>query len=79
MNETPAARAAASNSTTYDISLTYGAGTGKLGVTFSQGCASRLSETFSTGQFTPDAGGYALNSTYGSSSATIGGLTYAVN
>jgi hypothetical protein len=70
-----------SSSTTYDISLAFGSGTGKLAVTFSQGSASPLSETFSTGQFTPDAVGYALNSQYGdgSSTATIDGFTYAVN
>lgn len=70
-----------SSSTTYDISLAFGSGTGKLAVTFSQGSASPLSETFSTGQFTPNAVGYALNSQYGngSSTATIDGFTYAVN
>ena len=69
-----------SSSTTYDISLTFGSGTGKLGVTFSQGSASPLSETFSTGQFTPDAVGYALNNDSGDGgSATIDGFTYAVN
>jgi hypothetical protein len=70
-----------SSSTTYDISLTFGSGTGKLGVTFSQGSASPLSVSFSTGQFTPDAVGYALNNVYGngSSAATISGFTYSVN
>jgi hypothetical protein len=69
-----------SSSTTYDISLTFGSGTGKLGVTFSQGSARPLSETFSTGQFTPDAVGYASNNDSGDGgSATIDGFTYAVN
>jgi len=68
-----------SQSTTYDISLTFGSGTGKLGVTFSQGSASPLSETFSTGQFTPDAVGYALNSSGGNMSSTVDGFLYTVN
>ena len=70
-----------SSSTTYDISLTFGPDGGKMGVTFSQGSASPLSEAFSTGSFTPNAVGYALNSVYGngSSTATIDGFTYAVN
>ena len=67
------------SSTTYVISLTFGSGTGKLGVTFSQGSASPLSETFSTGQFTPDAVGYALNDPYDNNApATIAGFTYEV-
>jgi hypothetical protein len=68
-----------SQSTTYDISLTFGSGTGKLGVTFSQGSASPLSETFSTGQFTPDAVGYALNSSGGNMSSTVDGFLYTVS
>jgi hypothetical protein len=67
-----------SQSTVYDISLTFGSGTGKLGVTFSQGSASPLSETFSTGAFTPDAVGYALQ-TSGSESSTVDGFIYTVN
>ena len=76
----PPAPTRTAQSTTYDISLTFGSGTGKLGVTFSQGSASPLSETFSTGQFTPDAVGYALNGTYGNgtSAATIAGFAYVV-
>jgi hypothetical protein len=67
-------------STTYDISLTFGSGTGKLGVTFSQGSASPLSETFSTGQFTPNAVGYALNDPYSNNAAaTIAGFLYQVS
>jgi len=67
------------SSTTYVISLTFGSGSGKLGVTFSQGSASPLSETFSTGQFTPDAVGYALNNPYDNNApATIDGFTYEV-
>ncbi len=67
------------SSTTYVISLTFGSGTGKLGVTFSQGSASPLSETFSTGQFTPNAVGYALNDPYDNNApATIAGFTYEV-
>jgi hypothetical protein len=66
-------------STTYDISLTFGSGTGKLGVTFSEGSASPLSETFSTGQFTPDAVGYALNSAGGGLASTVDGFLYTVN
>jgi Protein kinase domain len=68
-----------SQSTTYDISLTFGSGTGKLGVTFSQGSASPLSETFSTGAFTPDSVGYALNTGGGNESSTIDGFVYTVN
>jgi eukaryotic-like serine/threonine-protein kinase len=66
-------------STTYDISLTFGSGTGKLGVTFSEGSASPLSETFSTGQFTPDAVGYALNGSSSGNSSTVDGFLYTVN
>jgi hypothetical protein len=67
------------SSTTYVISLTFGSGSGKLGVTFSQGSASPLSETFSTGQFTPNAVGYALNDPYDNNApATIAGFTYEV-
>ena len=70
-----------SSSTTYDISLTFGSDSGKLGVTFSQGSASPLSEAFSTGSFTPNAVGYALNTIYGNgnSTTTIDGFIYAVN
>jgi hypothetical protein len=69
-----------SSSTTYDISLTFGSGTGKFGVTFSQGSASPLSEAFSSGQFTPDAVGYAMN-TDGNNNGigTIAGFTYSVS
>jgi hypothetical protein len=49
-----------SSDTTYDISLTFTSGTAKLGVTFSQGSASPLTESFSTGQLTLNAVGYAL-------------------
>jgi hypothetical protein len=67
------------SNTTYVISLTFGSGTGKLGVTFSQGSASPLSETFSTGQFTPDAVGYAMDEVWQSNApATIAGFTYQV-
>jgi len=67
------------SSTTYVISLTFGSGSGKLGVTFSQGSASPLSEAFSTGQFTPNAVGYALNDPYDNNApATIAGFTYEV-
>ncbi len=65
--------------TTYVISLTFGSGTGKLTVNFSQGSASPLSETFSTGQFTPDAVGYALNNQSSGQTATLSGFTYAVS
>jgi tRNA A-37 threonylcarbamoyl transferase component Bud32 len=68
------------SSTTYVISLTFGSGTGKLGVTFSQGSASPLSETFSTGQFTPNAVGYATNNDYSDDApAAIAGFSYTVN
>jgi hypothetical protein len=68
------------SSTTYVISLTFGSGTGKLGATFSQGSASPLSEPFSTGQFTPDAVGYATNNAYSSNApAAIAGFSYTVN
>jgi hypothetical protein len=65
--------------TTYDISLTFGSGTGKMGVTFSQGSASPLSESFSTGDFTPNAVGYALNGGSTDNSSTVAGLLYNVN
>jgi Protein kinase domain len=70
-----------SSSTTYDISLTFGPDGGKMGVTFSQGSASPLSETFSTGPITPDAVGYALSNSDGNGdgTATIAGFTYQVN
>ena len=69
-----------SSDTTYDISLTFASGAGKLGVTFSQGSASPLTENFSTGSFTPNAVGYALNSnSSGYGAATIAGFTYSVN
>jgi hypothetical protein len=68
-----------SSSTTYDISLTFGSGTGKLGVTFSQGSASPLSETFSKGAFTPDAVGYALNTSGANYNSTVDGFIYTVN
>ena len=67
------------STTTYVISLTFGSGTGKLGVTFSQGSASPLSETFSTGSLTPNAVGYALNNSYSNNAAaTIAGFQYTV-
>jgi hypothetical protein len=67
------------SATTYDISLTFGPDGGKLGVTFTQGSASPLSEPFSTGQFTPDAVGYALNNVYSNDAGTIAGFTYSVS
>jgi hypothetical protein len=45
---------------------------------FTQGSASPLTQSFSTGQFTPTAVGYAMESddtTY-TNDVTIGGLTY---
>lgn len=67
-------------SATYDISLTFGPGTGKLKATFPQGTANPLSEAFSAAHFTPTAVGYALNSQdgNGNSIATIGRFTYTV-
>jgi hypothetical protein len=35
-------------------------------------------ESFSTGQFTPNAAGYALSNSNGNATATIAGYTYAV-
>ena len=69
-----------SSSTTYDVSLTFGPGGGKMGVTFSQGSASPLSETFSTEPITPNAVGYALSNSDGNGdgTATIAGFTYQV-
>jgi hypothetical protein len=68
-------------STEYDISLAFASGTGKLSVTFTQGSASPVTQSFSTGPFTPTAVGYALdydvsagNGPYGI--ATLGGFTY---
>jgi hypothetical protein len=68
-------------STSYDISLSFGAGTGKLSVTFTQGSASPLSQSFSTGQFTPVAVGYALSNTsgYQGSGVSLGGFQYTVS
>jgi hypothetical protein len=67
-----------SYSTSYDVSLAFGGGTGKLTVTFTQGSANPLSQTFSTGQFTPTAVGYGITAGYqGDQPATIGGFTYA--
>lgn len=67
------------SSTSYNVSLAFGSGTGTLTVTFTQGSASPLTRSFTTGQFTPVAVGYALNNNdfgneYGSE---IGGFTYA--
>jgi hypothetical protein len=65
-------------STSYQVSLAFGSGTGELTVTFTQGSASPLTQSFSTGQFTPTAVGYAMESadtTY-TNDVTIGGLTY---
>jgi serine/threonine protein kinase len=65
-------------STSYDISLTFGSGTGKLTITFTQGSANPLTQSFSTGQFTPTAVGYAETAGYqGDQPATIAGFTYA--
>jgi serine/threonine protein kinase len=66
------------SSTVYDISLTFGSGTGKFGVTFTQGSASPVTQTFSAGQFTPDAVGYAMNSTGENQAETLTGFTYQV-
>jgi hypothetical protein len=65
--------------TTYDISLSFGSGTGKMGVTFSQGSASPLSESFSTGDFAPNAVGYALNCSGTDESSTVAGFLYNVD
>lgn len=64
--------------TVYDISLTFGSGTGKFGVTFTQGSASPIAQDFSTGQFTPTAVGYAMQTTGGNEQLTIAGFTYQV-
>jgi serine/threonine protein kinase len=64
-------------STSYDISLAFRSGTGKLTITFTQGSASPLTQSFPTGQFTPVAVGYVLNGTGNDESgAQIGGFTY---
>jgi hypothetical protein len=61
----------------YDTSLTFGAGTGKLTITFTQGSASPLSQSFSTGQFTPAVVGYAASSDYDDITiGTLGGFVY---
>jgi eukaryotic-like serine/threonine-protein kinase len=65
--------------TTYDISLSFGSGTGKLGVTFTQGSASPIAQTFSTGDFTPTAVGYAMNAGGGGDQNTVAGFTYSVD
>ena len=71
------------SSTSYDISLAFGSGTGALTVTFTHGSASPLTQSFSTGQFTPVAVGYALNNAdgkadgYAQSGSQIGGFRYA--
>jgi hypothetical protein len=67
------------SSTTYDVSLTFGSGKAKMTVDFSQGSASPLSETFKTGDFTPDAIGYALQNAGSGNTATIAGFTYTKN
>jgi hypothetical protein len=67
-----------SGNTTYDISLTFGSGTGKMTVDFSHGSASPLSEPFSTGPFAPNAIGYAQRGGGGDSN-TIAGFLYTVN
>lgn len=65
------------NSKSYDMSLTFGSGTGKLTITFTQGSASPLAQTFSTGQFTPTVVGYAANTAYdGDTIGAIGGFVY---
>jgi hypothetical protein len=65
-------------STSYDISLTFGSGTGKMTVTFTQGSASPLTQSFSTGPFTPAAVGYVLSNTNNpGSGATVAGFQYA--
>jgi hypothetical protein len=63
----------------YSVSLTFGSGTGKLTVTFTQGSASPLTQSFSTGQFTPAAVGYTLsnNGGNGGSAPSLGGFQYA--
>jgi hypothetical protein len=65
--------------TSYVISLTFGSGTGKLTVTFTQGSASSLSRTFSTGSFTPAAVGYALDNNGAYGGPSVSGFQYAVN
>jgi hypothetical protein len=65
------------SSASYDISLTFGAGAGKLTITFTQGSASPLSQSFSTGQFTPTVVGYAANSNADNTTVgTLGGFVY---
>ena len=67
----------------YAISLTFRAGTGNLSVTL-QGGGGPLTQTFSTGPFTPAAIGYALESSNSDGSpydqiATLSGFVYTVN
>ena len=64
------------NSKSYDVSLTFGSGTGKLTITYTQGSASPLVQSFRTGQFTPTVVGYAANATDGYAIGTLGGFVY---
>jgi serine/threonine kinase PknH len=65
------------NSKSYDMSLTFGSGTGKLTITFTQGSASPLVQSFRTGQFTPTVVGYAANASYnGDTIGDISGFVY---
>jgi hypothetical protein len=70
-------------STSYDISLTFRAGSGKLIVTLTPGPGSSITRSFSTGQFTPVTVGYALkssnNGSPGDAIATLGGFLYKVS
>jgi len=73
------------SSTSYEVSLAFGSGAGKLTITFTQGSASPLTQSFNTGQFVPVTVGYALN--YSSSDGVydegagtqIDGFTYAAS
>jgi hypothetical protein len=71
-----------SSSDSYDISLAFGSGTGKLTITLAQGSASPFTQSFPAGQFTPATVGYGMQSVEnyqtigGPIGVTIGGFTY---
>ena len=67
-------------SASYDVSLRFQSGKATLTISLAQGAVNSITQTFSTGQFTPTAVGYGfvLDQDYGDY-PTVSGFAYATN
>jgi hypothetical protein len=65
----------------YDVTFKFAAGKGTLTISLAQGAVNSISQSFSTGQFTPTAVGYGfyIGQGYSGYPATVSGFAYATN